>query len=113
MWKTGWKAFSFAITAFITPFMFVCRPAILLVDTIKDQLDSIVRDFKFRDVTLMVHPYVAAYLQKGVWSLERRWRWEYRCKFKVTALHELGFLDFRFIDKHGDEIDVNLLSEMQ
>ena len=89
------------------------RPAILLVDTIKDQLDSIVRDFKFRDVTLMVHPYVAAYLQKGVWSLERRWRWEYRCKFKVTALHELGFLDFRFIDKHGDEIDVNLLSEMQ
>ena len=89
------------------------RPAILLVDTIKDQLDSIVRDLKFRDVTLMVHPYVAAYLQKGVWSLERRWRWEYRCKFKVTALHELGFLDFRFIDKHGDEIDVNLLSEMQ
>ncbi len=89
------------------------RPAILLVDTIKDQLDSIVHDFKFRHVTLMVHPYVAAYLQKGVWSLERRWRWEYRCKFKVTALHELGFLDFRFIDKHGDEIDVNLLSEMQ
>ena len=29
-WKTGWKAFSFAITAFIVPFAFVYRPAILL-----------------------------------------------------------------------------------
>ena len=29
-WKTGWKAFSFAITGFIVPFMFVYRPALLL-----------------------------------------------------------------------------------
>ena len=32
-WKTGWKAFSFAITAFIVPFAFVYRPAILLEGT--------------------------------------------------------------------------------
>lgn len=33
VWKTGWKAFSFAITAFIVPFAFVYRPAILLEGT--------------------------------------------------------------------------------
>lgn len=33
-WKTGWKAFSFAITAFIVPFAFVYRPAILLEGTV-------------------------------------------------------------------------------
>lgn len=32
-WKTGWKAFFFAITAFIAPFMFVYRPSILLIGT--------------------------------------------------------------------------------
>lgn len=33
-WKTGWKAFSYAITAFIAPFMFVYRPSILLIGTV-------------------------------------------------------------------------------
>ena len=32
-WKTGWKAFSFAIVAFIAPFIFVFRPAMLLLGT--------------------------------------------------------------------------------
>ncbi|MDO4266071.1 MAG: TRAP transporter fused permease subunit [Eubacteriales bacterium] len=37
-WKTGWKAFSFAITAFIVPFAFVYRPAILLEGAITEIL---------------------------------------------------------------------------
>ena len=32
-WKTGWKAFSFALVAFIAPFLFVFRPAMLLLGT--------------------------------------------------------------------------------
>ena len=32
-WKTGWKAFAFAIVAFIAPFMFVFRPAMLFLGT--------------------------------------------------------------------------------
>jgi len=87
------------------------RPAILLVEKIEEQLKCITSDFKIKDITLLVHPYVAAYLQKGFLSLERRWRWRYRCCFRVQALHELGFLEFRFIEKHGDEIDIHLLSD--
>ena len=37
-WKTGWKAFSFAITAFIVPFAFVYRPAILLEGTMVEKI---------------------------------------------------------------------------
>ena len=33
-WKTGWKAFMFASVAFIAPFMFVYRPALLLEGTV-------------------------------------------------------------------------------
>ena len=35
-WKTGWKAFSYAIVAFIAPFMFVYRPALLLEGTVAE-----------------------------------------------------------------------------
>lgn len=39
-WKTGWKAFSFAITGFIVPFMFVYRPALLLDGTALEIIQS-------------------------------------------------------------------------
>ncbi len=89
------------------------RPAILLVNEIEDQLASIVKDYKIRKVKLSVHPYIAAYLKKGFWSLEKRWRWRYNCRLKVVPLYELGFLEFHFADKHGDEIDLNVLAEMK
>ncbi len=39
-WKTGWKAFSYAIVAFIVPFMFVYRPALLLEGELADIITS-------------------------------------------------------------------------
>lgn len=87
------------------------RPAILLVEEIEEQLKHISRDLKITNIKLVVHPYVAAYLKKGLFSLERRWRWQYHCRFRVQPLYELGFLEFRFIDKHGDEVDLKLLSD--
>ena len=87
------------------------RPAILLVEEIEEQLKHISRDLKITNIKLAVHPYVAAYLKKGLLSLERRWRWQYHCRFRVQPLYELGFLEFRFIDKHGDEVDLKLLSD--
>jgi len=87
------------------------RPAILLVEELEDQLKNISQDLKIKKLKLSVHPYVAAYLKKGLLSRERRWRWQYHCKFEVQALHELGFLEFRFTDKHGDEVDLKLLSD--
>jgi TRAP transporter 4TM/12TM fusion protein len=32
-WKTGWKAFSYAIVTFLAPFIFVFQPAVLLLGT--------------------------------------------------------------------------------
>ncbi len=33
-WKTGWKAFSFALCAFFAPFVFVYQPGVLLIGTV-------------------------------------------------------------------------------
>ena len=82
-----------------------------MVEEIEEQLKHISRDLKITNIKLAVHPYVAAYLKKGLLSLERRWRWQYHCRFRVQPLYELGFLEFRFIDKHGDEVDLKLLSD--
>ncbi len=67
-WKTGWKAFSYAIVAFIVPFMFVYRPALLLEGTVPEIITS--------GVMLMLATWclaggIAGYMYKTLNMIER------------------------------------------
>ena len=56
--------------------------------------------------TLHVHPYVAAYLNEGIFSLRRKWQLRYGLGVKVIPSQKLAFLQYEFYDKDGQEIDV-------
>ena len=67
-WKTGWKAFSFAITAFIVPFAFVYRPAILLEGTM---VEIIIAYFIVIAATYLLACGIAGYLFRPLKMWER------------------------------------------
>ncbi len=67
-WKTGWKAFFFAITAFIAPFMFVYRPSILLIGTVTEILISCAMT---ACATFFLASGVAGYMGKNLSVVER------------------------------------------
>ena len=67
-WKTGWKAFFFAITAFIAPFMFVYRPSILLIGTVTEILISCAMT---ACATSFLAAGVAGYMGKNLYAAER------------------------------------------
>lgn len=67
-WKTGWKAFFFAITAFIAPFMFVYRPSILLIGTVTEILISCAMT---ACATFFLAAGVAGYMGKNLSVVER------------------------------------------
>lgn len=67
-WKTGWKAFFFAITAFIAPFMFVYRPSILLIGTVSEIAVSCVMT---ACATFFLAAGVAGYMGKTLNIVER------------------------------------------
>lgn len=67
-WKTGWKAFFFAITAFIAPFMFVYRPSILLIGTVTEILISCAMT---ACATFFLAAGVAGYMGKNLSAVER------------------------------------------
>ena len=67
-WKTGWKAFSFAITAFIVPFAFVYRPAILLEGTV---VEIVTADFIVIAATYLLACGIAGYLFRPLKMWER------------------------------------------
>lgn len=82
------------------------QPSLLFTDTLKEKLTYLLTDLKEKDFIMYVHPYVDAYLKKGIISLYRRWRMELGGKFKVMPDESLAYLQYRVLDKNRNEIDL-------
>ena len=82
------------------------KSSFLFTDTLESKIDYLVNKLKMRKFTLYIHPYVAAYINKGVISLKRQWQMKYGFGFKIIPDQSLAFLQYRFTDEHKEEIDM-------
>jgi ribonuclease G len=82
------------------------QPSLLFTDTLKDKLQYLIGELGVRDFVLYVHPYVDAYLKKGIISLYRKWRMELGGKFKILPDESLAYLQYKVIGKDRNEIDL-------
>ena len=53
------------------------KSSILFTDQLESKIDRLVNKIGIRTFSLHVHPYVAAYINKGLWSLKRQWQMKY------------------------------------
>lgn len=79
-------------------------PTILLTDDIERDLISIVQSRPRIKLTLRTHPYLEAYLKKGI--LSRRWKWflKFNKWIKVIPDGDYHLTSYRFFDENNDEI---------
>ena len=82
------------------------QPSLLLTDMLKDKIDYLFHSLKITQFVMYVHPFVDAYLKKGLISEYSRWRMEYGFKFKIVADQSLAYLEYRVFDKNKNEIDL-------
>lgn len=82
------------------------QPSILFVDQIETKIDHLVNDLKIKKFVLHLHPYVEAFISKGFNSLKLKWKLKYGVGCKVIASQDLGFLQYKFYDLKGNEIDL-------
>jgi hypothetical protein len=82
------------------------KSSILFVDTLERKIEQLVNNVGMKRFTLYVHPYVYAYIAKGLWSIKRQWMWRYKWAVNVVPSQELAFLQYRFVDTQGEEIDM-------
>ncbi|MDE5683326.1 MAG: Rne/Rng family ribonuclease [Muribaculaceae bacterium] len=81
------------------------NPSILFTDTLFEKLEYMVRDLGLRDFILYVHPYVDAYLKKGLFStMYGKWRRTLGRCFKVLPDESLAYLQYRAVGKDRKEI---------
>lgn len=82
------------------------QPSLLFTDVLKDKIDYLVNSLHTDRFIMYVHPFVDAYLKKGLVSEYFRWRREFGRRFKILPDQSLAYLQYRVIDKDGNEIDL-------
>lgn len=87
-------------------------PSLLFTDRLDEKLDYLVNNLKTKKFTLYIHPYVEAYVKKGLFSLYSKWRRKYGRGFKVLPDQSLAYLQYKVLDKEGKEIDLKEESDI-
>ena len=82
------------------------QPSLLFTDMLKDKIDYLINSLKVTNFTMYVHPFVDAYLKKGLLSEYRRWRIEYGLKFRILPDQSLAYLQYKVLDHNKNEIDL-------
>ena len=89
------------------------QPSLLFTDTLKEKLDYLINDLHQRNFIMYVHPFVDAYIKKGLLtSLYRKWRTELGRNFKIMPDQSLAYLQYRVIDSQKNEIDLKEEKDM-
>lgn len=88
------------------------QPSLLFTDTLKEKISYLVNDLGQKNFVVYVHPFVDAYLKKGLISLYRRWRMELGARFKVMADESLAYLQYKVLDAQRNEIDLKEEKDM-
>lgn len=79
-------------------------PAILLTDQIEDRIKVFSDEKSVKRIILKVHPFVAAYLKKGIWPEYRKWQMKYKISIKVQEIPSYDILGYKFFDSNDQEI---------
>ncbi len=80
------------------------QPSVLLVDEIEETLKYIVAERKAKKIKLKVHPYMYAFLTKGLFSIKMQWKMNYRFSFNIIMDKSYHFLEYNFYDENEKKI---------
>lgn len=80
------------------------QPTVLLTDEIERDLVYLLTNKSISKVNLSVHPYVHAYLTKGLPSIRMKWYFRYKKWVNIRMDSNFALTEYRFFDIAEDEI---------
>lgn len=81
--------------------------SILLIDDIERDLNFIIQSRPKSKLKLEVHPYIAAYLKRGLPSKQMQWFTEHLKWVRIQSNADNHLTEYRFYDSNEDEIRLN------
>ena len=89
------------------------QSSILFTDTLESKIDTLVNTLGIKNFKLHLHPYVEAYIKKGIISLYRKWQLRYSTGMRIVPDQKLAYLEYHFYDKNGNEVDMKEATDIK
>jgi len=80
------------------------RPTILLLDDIENNFNYILDEQNEKGITLVVHPYIEAYIKKGIYNRQMKWFVKYGQWIKIKSNPAYQITEFHFFSSKDEEI---------
>ncbi|MDB5286900.1 MAG: ribonuclease [Mucilaginibacter sp.] len=80
------------------------RPTILLLDDIENNFNYILEEQNEKGISLIVHPYIEAYIKKGIFNRQMKWFIKYSQWIKVKSNPAYQITEFHFFSSKDEEI---------
>jgi ribonuclease G len=80
-------------------------PSTVFDSQLKSQIAYFISKNKDKHLTVAVHPYVAAYLNKGFPSLKMKWSFQYKCYIKIKADSSFSYLESKIYNENGEKLN--------
>ena len=75
------------------------EPSLLFTDKLAQECQRYSDQFG-RGLTLRLHPFICAFVEKGLLWNSLKWQWQRKYGVKVISSEMLGMLEYRFFDKN-------------
>jgi ribonuclease G len=82
------------------------QASILIIDEIENSLKFLIDEMKSKTIILNVHPFIEAFLKRGVKSIQRNWFLKYKRWIQVRGITKLGMVDYNFVDEKNQQYEV-------
>ncbi len=79
--------------------------SITFIENLRGELERFIFEEKLDYINVHVNPFVSSHLTKGFPSIAMKWKFSIGPRVKITADDSLAFLQYKFFDKNGKEIE--------
>jgi len=80
------------------------KSTVMLIDEIENNLNYLIQDQNEAKLTMSVHPFVHAYLTKGLKSIQMSWFVQYHKWINIHSKKNHHLLEYHFYNGSGEEI---------
>ena len=82
------------------------KASILFVDEIENNVKYILNQQNEKGLTLFVHPYIYAYIKKGIYNYQWKWFFKYFKWVNISQMSSYNLLEYHLYDSKGEEIKI-------
>ena len=80
------------------------KSSVIVIDDIENNLNYLIQDQNEKNLTLAVHPFIAAYLTNGGNSIRFKWFLKYKRWIKIKEMKNFHLLEFLFLNSNNEVI---------